>query len=352
MSNWESYPRDYRRKEVETLLGAARAGECAAVIGLSGAGKSNLFGFMAHRVNGNPPLALVDCNRLAAPMLGDFYSLVGRSLGHKTLVGDPLGALEEILGAQLSPAGARLCLLFDRFDALDSVLAPFVYGSLRALRDAHKYRLTFLIAARQPPDPNNELAELFIAHTLWLGPLSLEDARWSAESTLARAGLELSPEETARLIEFSWGYPALLRACCQAYAEGCELKLAVLRQHPAVAGRVEEFWASMPTLEALRKSGLEGQPLLAGAGSVHVEPAALTAKEANLLDYLKAHAGEVCDKDDLIRAVWPEDKVFLEGIRDDSLAQLVRRLRRKIEPDPKNPRHLLNITGRGYRFLP
>jgi DNA-binding response OmpR family regulator len=53
-----------------------------------------------------------------------------------------------------------------------------------------------------------------------------------------------------------------------------------------------------------------------------------------------------------MRAVWPEVKVYDEGLQDDSLAQLVRRLRRKIEPDPSNPVHIFNVTGRGYRFAP
>jgi DNA-binding winged helix-turn-helix (wHTH) protein len=69
-----------------------------------------------------------------------------------------------------------------------------------------------------------------------------------------------------------------------------------------------------------------------------------------LLKYLEAHPGEVCSKDDLVRAVWPEDQVYERGIRDDSLAQLVRRLRVKIEPDPSNPRYILTAPGRGYQF--
>jgi DNA-binding winged helix-turn-helix (wHTH) protein len=50
--------------------------------------------------------------------------------------------------------------------------------------------------------------------------------------------------------------------------------------------------------------------------------------------------------------VWPEDRVFERGVRDDSLAQLVRRLREKIEPDPSAPRFILTVPGRGYRFSP
>ncbi len=59
----------------------------------------------------------------------------------------------------------------------------------------------------------------------------------------------------------------------------------------------------------------------------------------------------MCEKDDLIRAVWPDEQV-LAGLRDDSLAQLVRRLREKIEADPSHPAHILTVPGRGYRYQP
>jgi DNA-binding response OmpR family regulator len=78
----------------------------------------------------------------------------------------------------------------------------------------------------------------------------------------------------------------------------------------------------------------------------------LTAKEHLLWEYFNTHSSEVCEKDDLIRAVWREDRIYEQGIRDDSLAQLVRRLREKIEPDPSNPRYIQTIPGRGYRFVP
>jgi DNA-binding winged helix-turn-helix (wHTH) protein len=76
----------------------------------------------------------------------------------------------------------------------------------------------------------------------------------------------------------------------------------------------------------------------------------LTAKEHALLNYLLINPDVVCEKDALIQAVWPEDEIFEEGIRDESLAQLIRRLRKKIEPDPSDPRYIHTVPGRGYRF--
>jgi DNA-binding winged helix-turn-helix (wHTH) protein len=80
-------------------------------------------------------------------------------------------------------------------------------------------------------------------------------------------------------------------------------------------------------------------------------PEPLTAKEHALFSYLADHAGQVCEKDSLIQNVWAEDRVFEQGVRDESLAQLARRLRLKIEPDPSNPVHLLTVPGRGYRLV-
>ena len=43
--------------------------------------------------------------------------------------------------------------------------------------------------------------------------------------------------------------------------------------------------------------------------------------------------------------------MFESGVRDDSLAQLVRRLREKIETDAAHPRRILTMLGRDYRFV-
>jgi energy-coupling factor transporter ATP-binding protein EcfA2 len=369
MSIWDSYPADYRAREVSAILAAVRAGECVSVVGLSGAGKSNLLGFIAHRVpiqSNNTWFALVDCNRLGREGLEAFIEVTrqaveaGDTAPHRLdiprsapgdwsiLEGDVTNCLDET---------SRLCLLFDRFDALSSNIVPTVYSNLRALRDAHKYLLTFVAATRRPLDPTSELAELFYANTLWLGPLSDSNARWSVAQYALRKGLEWDETVIGKLVELSWGYPSFLRAAGEAYASGADLDLESLHLNPAIERRVQEFWADQPGDEDLRRCGLAGHPLLEKkparrSAMLGMDSSDLTAKEHLLLAYFLEHAGEVCEKDDLIQAVWPEDKIFEQGIRDDSLAQLVRRLRKKIEPDPAAPRRIHTIPGRGYRFKP
>jgi hypothetical protein len=353
---WDTYPASYRSSEIAAVLQALRAGECISVVGLSGAGKSNLLGFIAHRVHGAglPEFILMDCNRLARPTAGAFLDLVAGLLGEadEDDTAASLGTVQARLEKRLGEAPQGLCLLVDRLDALPVEESAALAGNLRALRDAFKYALTLVVATRRPLAADSELAELFYAHTLWLGALSQEDARWSAAQYAARHGQAWGAEILDRLVALSQGYPALLRAACEAYAAGAALESGALLAHPAVQRRVEEFWRDQPSDEDLRLSGLSGHPWLrreaeGKPGEPPLEPADLTAADFRLLQYFQTHHCEVCSKDELIAAVWPEE-IYVEGTRDDSLAQLVRRLRLKVEVDPSQPRRIKTAPGRGY----
>jgi DNA-binding response OmpR family regulator len=86
------------------------------------------------------------------------------------------------------------------------------------------------------------------------------------------------------------------------------------------------------------------------AGLVRVDRrlVGLAPKEFALLAYLYERAGQVCSKDDIGEAVWPE---YHEGVYDYQVENLVRRLRSKLEPDPANPQLLLTVRGLGYKLV-
>lgn len=66
-------------------MAATRAGECVSIIGLSGAGKSNLLGFVTH-IHSTPahPLVLIDCNHLPEPTPQALFQYMGQALGTTT----------------------------------------------------------------------------------------------------------------------------------------------------------------------------------------------------------------------------------------------------------------------------
>jgi DNA-binding winged helix-turn-helix (wHTH) protein len=81
------------------------------------------------------------------------------------------------------------------------------------------------------------------------------------------------------------------------------------------------------------------------------EIAPLRPQEHKLIRYMDARNranGNVamCEYEELIMAVWGEKAQHSET----DLSTLVWSLRRKIEPDYKNPRYLKNISGLGYRL--
>jgi two-component system KDP operon response regulator KdpE len=72
----------------------------------------------------------------------------------------------------------------------------------------------------------------------------------------------------------------------------------------------------------------------------------LTPKEFDLLLYLVDNAGVPIPHGKLLQAVWGPDY----GGEVEYLRTFVNRLRKKIEADPGNPRHLLTEPWVGYRF--
>ncbi len=356
MSIWKTYPSNYRENEVQRIQKAVQAGECVAVIGLSGAGKSNLLGFLANRPEVFAfPNALVDCNRLRENTAEELFKLIRRSLRDTSNAEDEFEALALLIERRLAENDGKLAILLDRFEILTGTSAgsgQAIASNLRALRDTHKYQLTFVTATRRPLNPGSELAELSFGHTLWLGPLSESDTLWNVLRYALRVDQEWEVTIAAQMRELTGGYPSLLRAVCEAYADGTKLDLAELQEHPAIQRRLKEFWEDAPSASDLRHSQLEGLPLLEMSPVLQeFDTTQLTEKEFLLLEYLQAHPNQVCSKDELVQAVWPEDVIYERGIRDDSLAQLVRRLRVKIEPDPSEPQYIHTIPGRGYRFL-
>jgi two-component system phosphate regulon response regulator OmpR len=74
-------------------------------------------------------------------------------------------------------------------------------------------------------------------------------------------------------------------------------------------------------------------------------PVRLTSAEASLLRVLAENAGQILSRDDLSRMC------DVNGA-ERTIDVQVTRLRRKIEPDPRLPRYLQTIRGRGYVLRP
>ncbi|MBS1831621.1 MAG: response regulator transcription factor [Acidobacteria bacterium] len=112
---------------------------------------------------------------------------------------------------------------------------------------------------------------------------------------------------------------------------------AALRRLPVAAGHADVLHLDGVEIDlAVRRVRRNGKELR------------LTPKEYDLLQYLVANPGTPIPHTKLLQAVWGPDY----GDQVEYLRVFVNQLRKKIEPDPSHPRHLLTEPWVGYRFEP
>ena len=109
--------------------------------------------------------------------------------------------------------------------------------------------------------------------------------------------------------------------------------------------RLDSKAASQEECSKLEFPGLEvdlsGRQVLADGESLE-----LTAKEFDVLSLLASHPGRVYSREQIMRHLWNEE-FFGEARAADVHVQ---HIRKKIEPDPKNPRYVQTVRGAGYKF--
>ena len=260
-----------------------------------------------------------------------------------------------------------------------------------------------------------ELYELLDTFTCWIRPLVEADARrLVAQETGAR---RITEEEVRHLLQLSGNYPSLLKAAChwwlsQETLPPREAWVEHLLRFPALAHRLELLWQALTmteqqALQSLLSPGgspsargsqgqqqramarLEAQGLVRRAGGSREIRSRLLAAHAaaeaptspgglwlddetdivyrgdSPLDDLSPLEGALLrallrqpytrhTHTELIEAAWPED-TLRAGVSTEALYQVVRGLRRKVEPRPSRPRYIVNWRGTpegGYRCFP
>lgn len=72
-----------------------------------------------------------------------------------------------------------------------------------------------------------------------------------------------------------------------------------------------------------------------------------TKKEFAILEYFINRAGEVVHRHELLNNIWGYDKTPSTRTVDTFILEI----RKKIEEIPSNPKHIVSISGVGYRFI-
>ena len=437
------HPLTYRQELLEPLFQHVRASESAAVVGAASMGKSRLLQFLLQpqvqrhylgEQSDETLLLWTDCNRLTEVTPWALYELILTALveavrgrGRPPELGRELNDLrrDAILGKNALLAqrhlelaiqllcqehGLSLCFVLDEFDECLSDLPSQTLASLRALRDANKYQLSYVLFIRDLPaqfrDPLDYegFYELFSRAILGLKPYSADDALRTLTQVATRRRHEL-PAQTesvfAELVRLSGGHPglmvALLDALIHSWPTGQSWEEWALAE-PSVSEELRKLWMGLRPKErkglnqtayqqvidfrvrqgllvkgllvetgsqtvaffspllatyAEQNAPLATQPLQIdrGAGLVFVngeQTPRLTSKEFDLLIFLDDRRGEICAMDDILEGLYGLDP---SGVESSTVTTLVGRLRKKIEPNPRQPIYLVTQRGRGYSLF-
>ncbi|MFN8483078.1 MAG: winged helix-turn-helix domain-containing protein [Anaerolineae bacterium] len=333
---------------------------------------------------------------LASSHLEDAYAFVQslgeviQSLGRVALLLDELDDLLRRLDARVF---LNLRALADQ------------YGPSLTLITATSHRLPLLRADVEP------FYELFSYRTRYLAPLNNDEAREYIRDYAAEAGCTVTLPLADFIHAQADGHPGLLRALTYLVAglmegEGQEDAAIVRRAEPALAfdqnvqAECAAIWNELfdderealaqvaagqtpaePANSYLRAKHLlwpagTGDALLCPVfadfvartrrvrpvgqnglrvdterGDVYVDGKAippLTDLEYRLLALLYKRHDQIVDKYQIVENVWGES--YLDQVDDDRIERLVARLREKVEPDPRQPRFVTTVRGRGYRL--
>ncbi len=252
------HPITYRQELVEPLFARMYAGESCAIVGAASMGKSRLLHFLLRpdvathyltTLNAGTPkptlLLWIDSNRMAEFTAWGLHELLLTALVESSgeqaatqSLREPLtewrkeaittqnGLLaqryvELALQVFCKEQELNVCFILDEFDEAYASLSSQALASLRALRDRHKYQISFLLFIRDHPrhlrNPSEceGFYELFSRSVLGLCPYTETDARRVIAQISARREHELTKlqEQTiVELLRLSGRHPGLLTA--------------------------------------------------------------------------------------------------------------------------------------------
>lgn len=426
----------YRREILRPLFHHIQGRESCVVTGCASMGKTRLLDFLMrsdvqqHYLGSEVTNTLIlraDCNRLRAHSEWGIYELLLTVLVEGCVAISTIQHLRSELIAlrmpvlkkakkpilaqrQLELAVRMICqendlqvrFLLDEFDNIYRNLPGLCLDNLRALRDANKHHLSYVLFLRQPlarlrdPADNESFYELFSRSTLGLRPYMPEDVEDMFAQIQARRQVELSAAQRTRISMLSGGHPGLIMALFDMALKQPELlqagSISALVQDTLVVEECRKLWFSLESderqgiLDIVRnnEASVEINELLLLKGlvvnqagklklfnplieayarqadiedklTIHVPTHTIMVGERkiahqaplvfNLLVYLYDHAGEVCRRDQIIQALYHSDQ---EDINDSALDNLVKRARQAIEPEPKKPRYLITCRGSGF----
>lgn len=287
-------------------------------------------------------------------------------------------------------------IFFIRFDRLREAITPELFGNLQGLKDAANRKVSYVFTSFRGltdlvPSVFTKSSVSLFAENMYIRPAKQEDTKIIFETYKERYKLNLASALESPLFEIVDGYVQYLQLALISLHESGKIFKSkqdifdFLSKDERIMLQSEELWESLNSAEQnillkiikdskiafdekklasyLWDSGLidEGKektmvfsPLFshylkqrqtAAANNSNIE---LSKKENLLFTYLKSRVGNICEREEIIQAVWSKEEEF--GVSDWAIDRLVARLRVKLKSQ-KTKFEIQTVKTRGYKMI-
>lgn len=300
-------------------------------------------------------------------------------------------ALSKIISEGVFPT-----IFFIRFDRIsESATADFL-ANLEGLKSSTHGKLSYVFTTSRGL---NSISPKVFSHTslslaeteIFLKPASPEDLQVICDAYIKRFGLRISAETEKELIKLTGGYVQYLQLALITLNEpevnnkkisnlsellenDERIKLQSEELWEGLTGDEQEILLKVVEGEKLTEKDLKDNKYLSDSGFMvktkngfnifsplfekFLKKKAekgegsngkidLSKKEHLLFSFLKDNLGEICEREAIIEAVWPEEEAL--GVSDWAIDRLVARLRKKIKDEGEF--EIVTIKTRGFKLI-
>ncbi|MEK9178228.1 MAG: helix-turn-helix domain-containing protein, partial [Patescibacteria group bacterium] len=290
----------------------------------------------------------------------------------------------------LSDAGFLPTIFFLRFDRMKDSLSAEFLANLEGLIDASHRKACFVFTSNRPlhelsPDVFNKQAVSVFADTVYIKPANPSDTKIVFEANLKSHPLKLSEEIKNNLLSFVDGYIQYLQFAMISLGEADKIPMSknelfdFLSKDERIALQSEELWESLnqdeqkvllkaldekvedkelKNADYLTKTGLINDShkifsilfeeyVKSKKGQKDTSSLEFTKKELSLLTFLEKNKDQVCEREQIIEAVWPEAEEL--GVTDWAIDRLVARVRVKLK-NQNSGKEIVTVKTRGYKL--
>lgn len=280
-------------------------------------------------------------------------------------------------------------LFLIRFDRLQQAFTQEFFHNLQGVKDATHRTMSYVFTSYRPlqelrPDVFQKSAMTVFSQDMYIRPANDDDMKIVLETFLTRYSLSIPEETKTDIRSLSCGHVQYLHIAVLKLSEMKEIPakkaalITALTKTEELAFQSEELFESLTSKEQALlsdyrtnkvKPGTEWKYLLE-SGMVQKDGTLFspffeqymekirtpkngispdfTKKEHLLFSYLEKHEGQLCERDDIIAAVWPEYEET--GVSDWAIDRLIARVRAKLK-EQASVYEIVTVITRGYKLM-